>query len=55
MKKLLTIVILFTSTISSAGTLVINSNQSGEDAKAAFDQYVADFSAAHPEVTVVVN
>ena len=55
MKKLLTLVILFTSTIASAGTLVINSNQSGEDAKAAFDQYVADFSAAHPEVTVVVN
>ena len=55
MKKLLTLVILFTTTIASAGTLVINSNQSGEDAKAAFDQYVADFSAAHPEVTVVVN
>ena len=55
MKKLLTLVILFTSTIASAGTLVVNSNQSGEPSKSAFDAYVAAFSAAHPEVTVVVN
>ena len=55
MKKLLTLVILFTSTIVSAGTLVVNSNQSGEPSKSAFDAYVAAFSEAHPEVTVVVN
>ena len=55
MKKLLTLVILFTSTMASAGTLVVNSNQSGEPSKSAFDAYVAAFSEAHPEVTVVVN
>ena len=58
MKKLLTLVILFTSTIAScsfAGTLVVNSNQSGEPSKSAFDAYVDAFSEAHPEVTVVVN
>ena len=55
MKKLLTIIFLFTSTFASAGTLVINSNQSGESSKAAFDAYVDAFKAAHPEVTVVVN
>ena len=40
MKKLLTLVILFTSTIASAGTLVINSNQSGESSMAGFNSYV---------------
>ena len=55
MKKLLTLIILFTSTIASAGTLVVNSNQSGESSKAGFDAYVDAFRAAHPEVTVVVN
>ena len=55
MKKLLTLIILFASTIASAGTLVVNSNQSGESSKAAFDAYVDAFRAAHPEVTVVVN
>ena len=55
MKKLLTLVILFTSTIASAGTLVINSNQSGESSMAGFNSYVEAFKAAHPEVTVVVN
>ena len=55
MKKLLTLIILFTSTLASAGTLVINSNQSGESSKAAFDAYVDAFRGAHPEVTVVVN
>ena len=55
MKKLLTLIILLTSTLASAGTLVVNSNQSGESSKAAFDAYVDAFSAAHPEVTVVVN
>ena len=51
-------VILSTLLVSSyalAGTLVINSNQSGESSKAAFDAYVAAFSAAHPDVKVVVN
>ena len=43
MKKLLTLIILFTSTIASAGTLVVNSNQSGESSKAAFDAYVDAF------------
>ena len=55
MKKLLTLIILFTSTVVSAGNLVINSNQSGASSKAGFDQYVDAFRAAHPEVTVVVN
>ena len=55
MKKLLTIIFLFTSTFASAGTLVINSNQSGESSKAAFDAYVDAFKAAHPDVTVFVN
>ena len=35
--------------------MVVNSNQSGESSKAAFDAYVDAFRAAHPEVTVVVN
>ena len=55
MKKLITLLFLFTSTVVSAGTLVINSNQSGESGKASFDAYVDAFRAAHPEVTVVVN
>ena len=55
MKKLLTLVILFTSSVVSAGTLVINSNQSGESSMNAFNSYVDAFKAAHPEVTVVVN
>ncbi len=55
MKKLLTLVILFTSTIASAGTLVINSNQSGESSMAGINSYIDAFKAAHPEVTVVVN
>ena len=55
MKKLITLIVLFTSTVVSAGTLVVNSNQSGESSKAAFDAYVDAFRAAHPEVTVVVN
>ena len=55
MKKLLTLIVLFTSTIASAGTLVINSNQSGESSMNAFNGYVEAFKAAHPEVTVVVN
>jgi multiple sugar transport system substrate-binding protein len=55
MKKLITLIVLFTSTVVSAGTLVVNSNQSGESGKAAFDAYVDAFRAAHPEVTVVVN
>ena len=46
---------VFISSMSLAGTLVINSNQSGESSKAAFDAYVDAFRAAHPEVTVVVN
>ena len=40
MKKLLTLVILFTSTIASAGTLVINSNQSGESSMAGINSYI---------------
>ena len=55
MKKLITLIVLFASTVVSAGTLVVNSNQSGESSKAAFDAYVDAFRAAHPEVTVVVN
>ena len=55
MKKLITLIVLFTSTVVSAGTLVVNSNQSGESSKNAFDAYVDAFRAAHPEVTVVVN
>ena len=47
--------VLFFATVSSAGTLVVNSNQSGESSKAAFDAYVDAFRAAHPEVTVLVN
>ena len=52
MKKLITLIVLFASTVVSAGTLVVNSNQSGESSKAAFDAYVDAFRAAHPEVTV---
>jgi multiple sugar transport system substrate-binding protein len=55
MKKFLVIFTLFISSIASAGTLVVATNQSGEGANAAFKQYVADFEAAHPEVTVVLN
>ncbi len=39
---------VFISSMSLAGTLVINSNQSGESSKAAFDAYVDAFRAAHP-------
>ena len=55
MKKFLTLIILFTSTVVSAGTLVINSNQSGTSSKAGFDAYVDAFRTDHTEVTVVVN
>ena len=37
MKKLLTLILIFTSTLASAGPLIVNSNQSGESSKAAFD------------------
>ena len=52
-KYFITLSIIFVSSFSLAGTLVINSNQSGESSKAAFDAYVAAFSAAHPDVKVV--
>ena len=55
LKYLIIFSTLFITTIASAGTLVVNSNQSGESSKAAFDAYVDAFRAAHPEVTVVVN
>ena len=46
---------VFISSMSLAGTLVINSNQSGESSEAAFNAYVDAFKAAHPEVNVEVN
>ena len=46
---------IFISSISFAGKLVINSNQSGESAEKAFNAYVDAFKAAHPEVNVVFN
>ena len=46
---------LFATTITSAGTLVVNSDQSGGAAKEGFNSYVDAFRAAHPEVTVVVQ
>ena len=54
-KIIMSFIIVLISFSTFAGTLVINSNQSGESSKAAFDAYVDAFSAAHPEVTVVVN
>ena len=47
MKKLITLIVLFASTVVSAGTLVVNSNQSGESSKAAFDAYVDAVSYTH--------
>jgi multiple sugar transport system substrate-binding protein len=55
MKKLLIILTLFISSVASAGTLIVNSNQSGAEASAALKQYIADFEAAHPDVKVVLN
>ena len=46
---------LFATTITSAGTLVVNSDQSGGAAKEGFNSYVDAFRVAHPEVTVVVQ
>ncbi len=40
---------------ADAGTLVINSNQSDPAPKAAFEQIVADFQAANPDVEVEFN
>jgi len=55
MKKLIIILTLFISSVASAGTLIVNSNQSGAEAAAALKEYVADFEAAHPDVKVVLN
>ena len=55
MKKLIIILTLFISSIASAGTLIVNSNQSGAEAAAALKEYIADFEAAHPDVKVVLN
>ncbi len=55
MKKLIIILTLFISSVASAGTLIVNSNQSGAEAAAALKEYIADFEAAHPDVKVVLN
>ena len=55
MKKLIIILTLFISSVASAGTLIVNSNQSGAEASAALKEYIADFEAAHPDVKVVLN
>ena len=46
---------LITSSISFAGTLVINNNQSDPRAKEVMYAYIDAFEKAHPEVSVVVN
>ncbi len=43
------------ATSADAGTLVINSNQSDPAPKAAFEQIVADFQAANPDIEVEFN
>ncbi len=43
------------ATSADAGTLVINANTSDPAPKAAFEQIVADFQAANPDVTVEFN
>ena len=43
------------ATSADAGTLVINSNQSDPAPKAAFEQIVADFQAANPDIDVEFN
>ncbi len=55
MKKLIIFLTLFISSVASAGTLIVNSNQSGAEAAAALKEYIADFEAAHPDVKVVLN
>ena len=55
MKRLIIILTLFISSVASAGTLIVNSNQSGAEAAAALKEYIADFEAAHPDVKVVLN
>ena len=55
MKKLILILTLFISSVASAGTLIVNSNQSGAESSAALKQYIADFEAANPDVKVVLN
>ena len=55
LKYLVILSTIFASSISSAGTLVVNSNQSGESSEAAFNAYVAAFEAAHPDIDVQVN
>ena len=54
MKKLIIILTLFISSVASAGTLIVNSNQSGAESSA-LKQYIADFEAANPDVKVVLN
>ena len=51
LKYLIIFSTLFITTIASAGTLVVNSNQSGESSKAAFDAYVDAFRAAQNSVS----
>ena len=55
LKYLVILSTIFASSISSACTLVVNSNQSGESSEAAFNAYVAAFEAAHPDIDVQVN
>ncbi|MBO6471608.1 MAG: carbohydrate ABC transporter substrate-binding protein [Pelagibacteraceae bacterium] len=55
LKYLFILSTIFASSISSAGTLVVNSNQSGESSEAGFNAYVAAFEAAHPDIDVQVN
>ena len=55
LKYLIILSTIFASSISLAGTLVVNSNQSGESSEAAFNAYVAAFEAAHPDIDVQVN
>ena len=55
LKYFIILATVFISSMSLAGTLVINSNKSGDSSEAAFNAYVDAFKAAHPEVNVVVN
>ena len=55
LKYLIILSTIFASSISLAGTLVVNSNQSGESSEAGFNAYVAAFEAAHPDIDVQVN
>jgi multiple sugar transport system substrate-binding protein len=55
LKYFVVISTFFLSTISYAGTLVINSNQSDPRANEVMHAYIKAFDEAHPDITVVVN